>query len=221
MIELSLAVLGVSSDVGGWVEGKVFAGVVCLSGVGEVFVWGTLVVEGFLVVISVTLVVFGDLEVVVTFEVEDFWVEAASIVEDLLTSVSVSVFVIFDVGLLVGVAANVFSVDNSAVVDDCIVVISLVWDIASVDFEVVFTFKVEDFCVEAIFIVEDVLAISLLVVVVFDLCVVFSVVVDVSLVENPAVLDDCRVVGSLGWEVGSISRFSASVLFKELAIKVK
>ena len=51
---------------------------------------------------------------------------------------------------------------------------------------------------EATFIVEDVLAISLLVVVVFDLCVVFSVVVDVSLVENPAVLDDCRVVGSLG-----------------------
>ena len=217
MIELSLAVLGVSSDVGDWVEGKVFAGVVCLSGVGEVFVWGTLFVEGFLVVISVTLVVFGDLEVVVTFEVEDFWVEATSIVEDLLTSVPVSVFVIFDVGLLVGVAANVFSVDNFAVVDDCIVVISLVWDVASVDF----TFKVEDFCVEATFIVEDVLAISLLVVVVFDLCVVFSVVVDVSLVENPAVLDDCRVVGSLGWEVGFISGFSASVLFKELAIKVK
>ena len=76
--------------------------------------------------ISVTLVVFGDLEVVFTFEVEDFCVEDASIVEDLLTSVSVSVFVIFNVGLLVGVAANVFSVDNSAVVDDCIVVISLV-----------------------------------------------------------------------------------------------
>lgn len=76
--------------------------------------------------ISVTLVVFGDLEVVFTFEVEFFCVEDASIVEDLLTSVSVSVFVIFDVGLLVGVAANVFSVDNSAVVDDCIVVISLV-----------------------------------------------------------------------------------------------
>ena len=76
--------------------------------------------------ISVTLVVFGDLEVVFTFEVEDFCVEDASIVEDLLTSVSVSVFVIFDVGLLVGVAANAFSVDNSAVVDDCIVVISLV-----------------------------------------------------------------------------------------------
>ena len=51
---------------------------------------------------------------------------------------------------------------------------------------------------EASFIVEDVLAISLLVVVVFDLGVVFAVVVEVSLVDNSAVLDDCRVVGSLG-----------------------
>ena len=215
MVELSLAVLGVSFDVGGCVEGKVFAVVVCLSGVGEVFVWGTLFVEGFLVVISVTLVVFDDLEVVVTFEVEDCCGEAASFVEDLLISVSVSVFVIFDVGLLVEVAVNVFSVDNSAVVDDCVVVISLLWDVALVDFEVVFTFKVEVFCVEATVIVEDVLAISLLVV------VVFAVVVEVSLVDNSAVLDDCRVVGSLGWEVGSISWFSAGVLFKELAIKVK
>ena len=38
MVELSLAVLGVSFDVGGCVEGKVFAVVVCLSGVGEVLV---------------------------------------------------------------------------------------------------------------------------------------------------------------------------------------
>ena len=219
MVELSLAVLGVSFDVGGCVEGKVFAVVVCLSGVGEVLVWGTLFVEGFLVAVSVTLVVFDDL--VVTFEVEDCCVEAASFVENLLISVSVSVFVIFDVGLLVEVAVNVFSVDNSAVVDDCVVVISLLWDVALVDFEVVFTFKVEDFCVEATFIVEDVLAISLLVVVVFDLGVVFAVVVEVCLVDNSAVLDDCRVVGSLGWEVGFISGFSASVLFKELAIKVK
>ena len=75
--------------------------------------------------ISVTLVVFDDLEVVLIFEVEDCCVEAASFVEGLLISVSVSVFVIFDVGLLVEVAVNVFSVDNSAVVDDCVVVISL------------------------------------------------------------------------------------------------
>lgn len=76
--------------------------------------------------ISVTLVVFGDLEVVVTFEVEDFCVEAASIVEDLPISVSVSVFLIFDVGLLVEVVVDVSLVDNSAVVDDCCTVISLV-----------------------------------------------------------------------------------------------
>ena len=37
MVELSLAVLGVSFDVGGCVE-EVFAVVVCLSGVGEVLV---------------------------------------------------------------------------------------------------------------------------------------------------------------------------------------
>ena len=51
---------------------------------------------------------------------------------------------------------------------------------------------------EATFIVEDVLAISVLVVVVFDLGVVFAVAVNISLVDNSAVLNDCRVVVSLG-----------------------
>lgn len=51
---------------------------------------------------------------------------------------------------------------------------------------------------EATFIVEDVLAISVFVVVVFDLGVVFAIVVNVSAVDNSAVLDDCRVVVSIG-----------------------
>lgn len=45
---------------------------------------------------------------------------------------------------------------------------------------------------EATFIVEDVLAISVFVV------VVFAIVVKVSAVDNSAVLDDCRVVVSIG-----------------------
>ena len=69
---------------------------------------------GVIVEVVVNVSVVGnsaDLEVVVTFKVEDFCVEeAASTVEDLL---------------VIGVVGNVSVVDNSAVVDDCVVIVSL------------------------------------------------------------------------------------------------
>ena len=115
---------------------------------------------------------FADLEVVVTFKVEDFCVEAASIVEDLLVTVSLLVVGIFDVGLIVEIVVNVSVLGNSA------------------DLEVVVTFKVEDFCVEAASIVEDLLvAVSLLVTVIFDVGLIVEVVVNVSVVGNSADLE--------------------------------
>ena len=77
----------------------------------------------------------------------------------------------------------------------------------SADLEVVVTFKVEDFCVEAASFVEDLL--------------VIGVVGNVSVVDNSAVVDDCGVIVSLGVDVAFGARFSSSVLFKELAIKGK
>ena len=130
---------------------------------------------GLFVEVVVNVSVVGnsaDLEVVVTFKVEDFCVEAASIVEDLLVTVSLLVVVIFDLGVIAEVVVNVSVVGNSA------------------DLEVVVTFKVEDFCVEAASIVEDLLVtVSLLVVVIFDLGVIAEVVVNVSVVGNSADLE--------------------------------
>ena len=142
------------------------------------------------VVVNVSVVgISADLEVVDTFKVEDFCVEAASIVEDLLVTVSLLVVGIFDLGVIVEVVVNVSVVGNSA------------------DLEVVVTFKVEDFCVEAASFVEDLL--------------VIGVVGNVSVVDNSAVVDDCGVIVSLGVDVAFGARFSSSVLFKELAIKGK
>ena len=130
---------------------------------------------GLIVEVVVNVSVVGnsaDLEVVVTFKVEDFCVEAASIVEDLLVTVSLLVVGIFDVGLIVEVVVNVSVVGNSA------------------DLEVVVTFKVEDFCVEAASIVEDLLVtVSLLVVGIFDVGLIVEVVVNVSVVGNSADLE--------------------------------
>ena len=130
---------------------------------------------GLFVEVVVNVSVVGnsaDLEVVVTFKVEDFCVEAASIVEDLLVTVSLLLVVIFDLGVIVEVVVNVSVVGNSA------------------DLEVVVTFKVEDFCVEAASIVEALLVtVSLLVVVIFDLGVIVEVVVNVSVVGNSADLE--------------------------------
>ena len=130
---------------------------------------------GLFVEVVVNVSVVGnsaDLEVVVTFKVEDFCVEAASIVEGLLVTVSLLVVVIFDLGVIAEVVVNVSVVGNSA------------------DLEVVVTFKVEDFCVEAASIVEGLLVtVSLLVVVIFDLGVIAEVVVNVSVVGNSADLE--------------------------------
>ena len=125
------------------------------------------------VVVNVSVVgTSADLEVVVTFKVEDFCVEAASIVEGLLVTVSVLVVGIFDVGSIVEVVVNVSVVGTSA------------------DLEVVVTFKVEDFCVEAASTVEDLLVtVSLLVVGIFDVGVIVEVVVNVSVVSNSADLE--------------------------------
>ena len=124
---------------------------------------------GVIVEVLVNVSVVGDsadLELVVTFKVVDFCVEAASIVEDLFVTVSLLVVVIFNVGVIVEVLVNVSVVGDSA------------------DLELVVTFKVVDFCVEAASFVEDLL--------------VIGVVGNVSVVDNSAVVNDCGVIVSLG-----------------------